>query len=976
MMIKSRITMAIVAALSLGYGTAQAQSAPADVPPQKSDQQTALDAKDAKKLEAVTVTGSLIPQSQIETATPIITITAEDMKAKGFTTVAQALQQASFSTGSVQGMQNTNSFTTGAETLSMFGLPVGFTKYLIDGRPMGNFPGLYNGSDTFNSISGIPMDMVDHIDILPGGQSSLYGSDAIAGVINIVLKKNIDAPTLDVRYGWSSAGGGANRRISFADSFTTGKFTSLVGFQLDSTQPIWSQDRAITRGYYQQGTSPGIPLRDSLAYQIYSNDAGNVTNYLQDPAQCQNLAALQGGTTAQYARAGRGNYCGSPNTPGGATLSLDSKSASIYSHNTYEVNEDLQLYGDLLYTYSKKKFSNGGSTTYWSPAVVLAPDTQGYFWDPSLDNGSIVSLQHTFAPEEVGGYQNIMNKQDERSYMLSFGARGTFGESNWDYDLGFTHSDDHLRENSAALLTSKFEGYYRDHVLGPQQGTYSGYPVFTPDYPNFFKPVSQADFAAFSTRTNTPSKTWDNLIRGQLTNASLFTLPGGDAGIAVVVEGGNEGFDINPDPRLLAETTFDEGNGNLITSPEIWGTSATPGAGHRSRAATTTELRLPVLQQVTVDLSGRYDNYKVGKKNVGAGTYNIGVEYRPFETLLLRGRYGTAFKVPTLSDEFQRPSGYFSSVTDYLNCGRLGFVGSTLAQCPDNVSSDQFQGLTSGNPDLQPIKAKVWSYGLVWAPVESMSMSVDYLHWSINDEVSQLSSDTLSNTQYLCDIGSIDPGSQTCSNAFTLVTRGNAGKLINGVQLLGPITNITTTKLNIANEQVNALSAHFSYGHGIGSLGRLVFDASYSDLLKHTSQAYEIDPSIDLLRHPNYSTDFKTKANASLSWLKDQWSATLYVNRYGRTPNYQAQVSDSYEQTADYPLAGRLGAWILYNASVTYNPIKSLGLSLQVTNLFNKMPPADHSYPGTTSQPYDTTNYNPYGRSMFLEANYKFGQGS
>ncbi|MEO9078984.1 MAG: TonB-dependent receptor, partial [Rhodanobacter sp.] len=157
---------------------------------------------------------------------------------------------------------------------------------------------------------------------------------------------------------------------------------------------------------------------------------------------------------------------------------------------------------------------------------------------------------------------------------------------------------------------------------------------------------------------------------------------------------------------------------------------------------------------------------------------------------------------------------------------------------------------------------------------------------------------------------------------------------------------------------------------------KLVFDMSYSDLLKHTAQDYAIDPSVDYLRHPNYSTDFKTKANASLSWLKDQWAATLYINRYGRTPNYQAQQSDSYLRDKNYPLAGKLGAWTLYNASVTYNPIKSLGLSLQVTNLFNKMPPADHSYPGTTSLPYNSDDYNPYGRAMYLEANYKFGQGS
>lgn len=973
-MIKSKITVAIVAALALGYTSAYAQSAQTDATRQSADQ--SADSSKAKKLEAVTVTGSLIPQTQIETATPVITITAQDMKAKGFTTVAQALQQSSFSTGSVQGMQDTNSFTTGAETLSMFGLPVGFVKYLVDGRPMGNFPGLYNGSDTFNSISGIPMDMVDHIDVLPGGQSSLYGSDAIAGVINIVLKKHVEAPTVDVRYGWSKDGGGASRRISFADSFSTGKFNSLLGLQFDSTQPIWSQDRAMTRGYYQEGTSPGIPLRDTLVYQVYSNDAGNVTNYLQDPAHCQKLSALWGGTTKEYSRVPQGNYCGSPNAPYGKTITLDSKSANIYTHNTFDVNDNLQLYGDLLYNYSEKKWSNGGNTTFWGTQVIPAGNTGGYFWDPTLDDGSLVTLQHTFAPEEVGGYQHIMSKEYENAYMLTFGGRGTFGESNWDYDFGFTHSDDKLRDLGTARVASAVEGYYSSHVLGPQQGTYSGYPVFTPDYAAMWNPVSPTDFAAFTTRTNDYAKTWDNLLRGQLTNASLFQLPGGDAGIAVVVEGGNEGWASTPDPRKLETVTIDEGNGTLIDTPYIWGQSATPGAGHRSRAAVTTELRMPVFSQLTVDLSGRYDNYKVASQNVGAGTYNLGLEYRPFESLLLRGRYGTAFKVPTLSDEFQLPSGYYNSVTDYLNCARLGDIGSTLGKCPDNVATAQYKGLTMGNPALQPIKAKVWSYGFVWAPLQSMSISVDYLHWDINNEVSQLSADTLSRTEYLCDIGTIDPGTQTCKNAFDLITRGTAGKIINGVQLLGPITNITTTKLNVANEQVNAISANFNYGHDIGSLGRLVFGMSYSDMLKHTSQDYVIDPSVDLLRHPGYSSDFKSKANASLSWLKDKWSATLFVNRYGRTPNYQAQLSDSYAPSTKYPLVGKLPAWTLYNASVTYNPIKNLGLSLQVTNLFNKMPPADHSYPGTTSEPYDTTNYNVYGRAMFLEANYKFGQGS
>jgi len=977
-MLKQKLTFAVAAALVFGsssvyagglFEQATAHSQHDASSAQGADQSQVSGAARARKLKAITVTGSLIPQSEIETATPVITITADQMKARGFATVAEALQQASFATGSVQGMQDTNSFTTGAETLSMFGLPVGFVKYLVNGRPMGSFPGLYNGSQTFNSISGIPMDMVDRIDILPGGQSSLYGSDAIAGVINIVLKKHIDQPALDLRYGWFTGGGGANRRASFAGSFTVGKWTSLVGMQVDSTQPMWTRDRALTRQFNTHGTTPPIPSRDTLVLN------GSTGKYVfKDPSKCANVSNQWGGTEGLHDRPGLGHYCGTLYSGGAGTLQLGGKSADLYIHNIFDVNGNLQLYGDLLYDYAEKQWSQGADTTYWDTSYAVAPNTSGYFYDPGLDGGSLVMLSHTFAPEEVGGYQNIMSKEYENSFMLSLGGRGTFGQSNWNYDLGFTHSADHITDRSYNRLAVPFEQYWAGRVLGPLLGTSNGYPVYSPKYPAMWQPISPSDFSSFSTRVTNHGKTWENMVRGQLTNDSLFALPGGDAGVAVVLEGGNEGWDYSPDPRLLTDFTLDQ-----TSTSDIWGLSATPGAGHRSRYAATTELRLPLLQPLTMDVSGRYDSYRVAGKTVSHGTYMLGLEYRPFATLLLRARYGTAFKVPTLADEFQRASSSYVEVKDYLNCGRLGYAPSRYGACHDKyyqsittgplVSAGNVQSITSGNTALKPITAKVWTYGVVWAPLKQMSISVDYLHWDINNEVTQLSAGALSNTQYLCDIKTIDPNSATCTAAFSYLMRGTAGKPVDGVALLGPILTAISPKLNLANEQVNAITAHFSYAHGIGSWGKLVWGASYSDVLKHTSQEYVVDPKVNVLRHPAYSGDFKSKINASLTWEKGKWSSTLYLNRYGRTPNYAAVTADNY---AD-PGAGKLGAWILWNASVAYNPTRSLGISLQISNLFNKMPPTDYSYDGFTTAPYNADNYNPFGRSFFLEANYKFG---
>ncbi|MBD8874341.1 TonB-dependent receptor [Rhodanobacter sp. DHB23] len=948
-MIKSKLAVAVVAALALGSVSAHAQDTQAD-PQSQSTQQTqgasqSADTKDAKKLEAVTVTGSLIPQTQIETATPVITITANQLKQQGFSTVAEALQQASFATGSVQGAATSASFTQGAQTLSMFGLPVGFVKYLIDGRPMGNFPALYNGSDAFNSLSGIPMDMVDHIDILPGGQSSLYGSDAIAGVINIVLKKRIDAPVVDVRVGGYSEGGGASRRISLADSFSWGKFNSLVGAQFEKSQPIWTYSRDLTKQFFTEGTSAPVASRDYLV------NSGTGKGYLfEDPNNCANVTGQFGGTEGKQYRKNSGTYCGSFYTPGYATMKNDEKTANFYTHNTFDVSDNLQLYGDLLYNYSEQKYNVGSGYTWWGTSVDY-----GYIYDPNLKD--YINLQRAFSPEDVGGYQNIMNKQYENSYMFTLGGRGTVGQ-NWDWDLGFTHSDDKLIEHNYQRFDGAIDAYFRSHVLGPQDGwdpKYGAYPQFDNiNYAAFYTAMSPADFRSFTGYTDTYAKTWDNMLRGQVTNASLFSLPGGDAGVAVVLEGGNQGWNYTPDPRLL--------NGG------IWGTTDVQGAGHRSRYAATTELKFPLLSQVTVDVSGRYDSYHVDGQDVSHGTYNIGIEYRPFDSLLLRGRYGTAFKVPTLADEFQGLSGYYSSVVDYANCARLGYTGENVSDCPTKYSDVQFFGQQAGSTKLKPITATVWSYGVVWAPVERMSLSVDYLHWDINNEVNQQSAGGLSLTEYQCDAGIIDMNTETCKAAFAQITRG-ASDVYNGVPVLGDIEEIFTPKVNVSNEQVNAISANFSYAHGIGSWGNLVWNASYSDELKHTYQDYPGDPAVDLLRHPGWSTDFKTKTNASLTWSKDNWSATLYANRYGSTPNYLATVYDNYIHAG----TGKLPAWTVYNASITWHPLKRLGLSVLANNVFNKMPPMDHSYPGTSGSPYNSGNYNVYGRAMYLELNYKFG---
>jgi outer membrane receptor protein involved in Fe transport len=887
-----------------------------------------------ERLEEILITGSLIPRPKEETAVPTSTITAEDLRTKGFATVADALQQASFSSGSVQGSQFVNGFTPGAQTLSLFGLSPSYVKYLIDGRPMADYPALYNGTDIITNISGIPEEMVDHIDILPGGQSSLYGSDAIAGVVNIVLRKHLDAPVVDVRLSGFQDGGGTDRRISLANSFEFGRLTILTGAQYQNTDPIWAYQRELTSQVFTGGTGPAVAERDWLVYSPFSG-----TYYFSDPNNCLNVDSLFGNTVGMQGRAHRapdgispGNFCGTFKDAN-YTLNNGQESTQLYLHANADLTGSMQLYSDLLYSHEITRFSTG--TRFWSTQISYP---FGVIYDPNI--GDYVGLQHIFSPEEIGGLNNTINPDTTNALSATLGIQGDLPWGHWTYDLGFTHTQQRLNEGTQVLFTAPVEAFFAS-VLGPNLGPDpfgNGVPTYMPNYAQFYSPITPAQYASFSGIASSFSGTEDNMLRGQLTNSQLFKLPGGNAGIALVAEGGDEGWHYDPDPRFL--------NGGT------WGYTAVAGSGHRSRYAITAELRLPVARMLTVTGSGRYDAYKVAGNTASKSTYNLGLEFRPATTLLLRGRYGTAFKVPTLSDEFQGQSGFFTQVNDYYWCQ---LHNQPLGSCLQ-AGIDVF-GTTEGNPALKPINAKVWNVGLVWAPVKELSLSADYLSWSISNEVNQQSSDQLLITENQCRQGILDITSPTCVAALSQVHR----------DAFNLILSIDIPKINVSDETVNTFVANARYDWALGGSAHLIFDLNWNDMLKHTNQVYPGDPLRDALSDPTWSTEFKSKIDLSMTWKEGDWSSTAYIDAHGRSPNFIATVNGYGD-----PRATNLPAWVVANLSISYQWSRQLQLTGNVINLSDSMPPVDRSYPGTTSQPYDIFNYNIYGRAYRMEINYKF----
>ncbi len=896
-------------------------------------------------LEEVVVTGSLIPRAtQTETSVMMTTLSAVEMQERGFATVAEALQQSQFSVGSVQGAQFSGGFTQGAQTLSMFGLSPSYVKYLIDGRPMSDYPALYNGTDTITNISNIPQALVERIDILPGGQSSLYGSDAIAGVINVVLKKKMDGATFDVRAGAFSEGGGQSHRFAFADGVSVGKLDLIGGIQYEKTKPIWGYQRGPTNQFYTG--NPNSPQQGEFDFGAYSPYTGN--NYLPAAANnCANVSNLYHGTMQTITDPVYGSYCGT-RTAGYTTISNGNEAVQAYLHASLDVNKYVNLYADALLSHEITQFNGflGGYFSGYSRGLIYDPRVPdvGNTCCGGVNLDSFLAVQRLFTPEEIGGLDNSLDPDTTNAARFTFGSTGSIGDSHWSYDLGATYTQQKLREVLRAQSGSKLNAYF-DNIIGPSTGDVFGAPIVTPNWAAFYTPIPTSTLESWAVQAVTQSRTADGMLRGQVTNSELFKLAGGDAGIALVAEAAHQLWRYDPDPRLFP-------TGGLSYSEIYPYTASGSSAGDRTRYALTSEIRLPVHRMVTINASARYDHYKILDATETKSTYNVGIEFRPLASFMLRGRIGTAFKAPTLSDLFQGQSGFFTTATDYYQCVQGGYTFST---CPRQFTQSVF-GTTGGNTSLQPINAKVWDAGFVWAPTPRASLTVDYLHWVIGNEVAQQNIDQLLRTEATCRLAN-DTTTPSCVAAETQVSRN----------IDGTIASIADPKQNVANEAVNALVASAKTVFPLGRFGSLSVALDWNDMLKHTNQRYAGDAIRDALRDPTWSTDFKSKTTLSGTWNLSDWSTTLYLSQFGRTPNYNAQVGGY-----SVPDAGTVHEWTLANLSLRYRMSEHVQIAANIVNVLNTMPPEDHTTPGYRSYPYNIFNYGVNGREFFVEATYKF----
>ncbi|EQD46361.1 TonB dependent receptor protein [mine drainage metagenome] len=915
------------------------------------------------------VTGSLIPTAEINTATPTITLTAKDIKAQGFTSLYQVLKAQPLATGLVGGEQQANGFTPGARPApSLLGLSPSFTLTLIDGHPIASYPLLYSQSYNITDLNTIPLDMVSKIEIVPGNQSSIYGSAAIAGVINIILKQHAHGLDFNYQAGGYSGGGGNSQRLSLVGGYNHGRVNLIYGLQYQEQQPIWGFQRSLTQS---TASNPDPELRIiSPTYAIINNynttgiAANNVDPNSIVPNACAGLAYQFGGTTVRgitvtsagnlnnpFQYVPNGYACGSSYLDGYSTLQNKQAITSAYASGSFRINSNTELYGNLILSMNTDNYSAGPTYNFWDTNLPY-----GGFINAATGTKQVAAIN--FSPEVTGGLLGSSTHNVGRSYSFYGGIKGSVGQSNWNYDAFYARSQYNLSQSVRQPIASKINAFFQNQFLGPQLGTSaSGYPIYNPNYANFYKPITPAQYDSWLGVNNTHSESYTQNLNLNVTNTSLYQLPAGEVGVAGVLQVGDQMWHMPPNPLAAAGYFYNGSSGN--------------GGGTRNNYAAAFEFHVPIFSMLSTDVSARFDHYH----NVGGGsgsrpTYKVSFAFRPISTLLLRANYATAFRMPNMGYSFIGPgTTYYQGITDYYQCQKL-FPGTSFSQC-SNINSGQVnytvRGSTVANPYLKPITAKSWGGGVVWSPTKDFNISADYYNVAIANEVQAQFIGTLLQTDAQCLENQLPVGSAACQAAYRAIQRAPNNGLVQSFGV-GPV--------NIGKENVSGLIAALNYRYDLGRYGNLTFHGSYNVTLHHTLQLAPGQPVMHLLHNPYldyvYSAslggpEFKSIVSGSLTWSVGSWSTTLYGVRYGKTPNIQAYANPTVYQTYD---AGRLPPWMLYNATVRYNISRDARVTFAVSNLFNTMPPFDI---GQTSWPYyDNGAYNAFGRSYYIDFNYRF----
>ncbi|WP_020648893.1 MULTISPECIES: TonB-dependent receptor [Solimonas] len=786
------------------------------------------------EIETIVVTGSNIRRTDKETASPVEVLSRDAIEATGKQNIGEILQTLTANNqGSIPG-SFTSGFAGGSAAVSLRGLGVNSTLVLIDGRRVAPYGLADDGQRSFVDLNTIPLEAVERVEVLKDGASAIYGSDAIAGVVNIILRKDYEGASIGGNLGTSYKDDGDVKRLygsyGIGNAATDG-YNAFITAEASRQDRIANTDRD---GY--------LATNNLLDYGWYDNRRGGspygwagATGSLVNP---YGAARLVGATSTQ-----RRNVTACPETSPAsgdgeglepvclwdpiAYSSIQPKvdRANILSGGTLRITDSIRATASLGYFYSQTEGMttpssvtrggtyNANSGSYFNPSVSMRLPA-GHPDNPFGNEGPVLL---SYSTNDFGGRREEVTND---AYRAVLGLDGAFFDTSWTWNTGFTYSRvETKRELNGYILGSVMQDAL-NRPLNP----------FRINNPSL---NSQSDYDAISPTLNVTAKNTLMAFDGSV-NGSLFSLPGGDVMMAVGGEWRKEKYDA---PAVPGTETGD-----------VNGLGYSAFADDRKIYAAYTEIVVPVVKMLELDAAVRYDHYD----EYGSSTNpKFGFKFKPIDQVALRGTYAEGFRAP--------------GPAEGGDAATFGYTGIAL--------------ITAGNPDIKPETSKSYTLGLVVEPIKNMSATIDYYLIKRENEIVG------------ADQGSVQAGVPLQGEPGTSVP----GALPNSLVVYGPeesadpntglakVTAVYAPYINANKTKTDGLEANIQQSLRLADIGKIKLNAGWTHVFNFERDFGGGDVREYAGTHGPYALSSASgtpsdRGTFSVSFERANWTVTAQVN--------------------------------------------------------------------------------------------------
>lgn len=968
-----RAALALVFSASLP-ALAIAQSAPATTQTKEEDK--------AVKLEKFVVTGSYIPSG--ETAlnagvSPVVSLDRKAIDQSGFVNTADLLQKVTISNANaVPISNNATGFTPGATSVSLRGLGPEATLVLINGRRVAPYPVGAGGTTAFVDLNSIPLSAVENIEVLKDGASALYGADAVAGVINIKLRRGYDGTEAAVSYGNTTNKDAAEVTASLITGASTDKANVVVGLNYYKRNSIANRDRdySAVPPFLSSNSSPLNLELSRTAVLAAGVPASAIPSGLSFFGQ-------SGATSSNNGNVAAGNYVYSAGRSSAFNFNEysisypSSKRMGAFASGERKIfgTDNIKAYIDLSYQNVKTENQlapaatgnfttagqveliipartanpiltynlNGSQFTIASGAAVPTGATPGpgtKFVNGTAQRLAVAGAYNPFNPfnQDIAGgsrarfaeFGNRIYRNETDAFMFVTGIKGENILEKWNVDASFGYSS--IRDTSRNTLNSaaRFNELVNaaSAIYQSTSGNYIG--TSTPYNPFGYYRNPIASNSAVTSYDLITVKDVNESSLGQFNfvaaTGELLDLPAGSVGFAFGGDIRHEQLEQYPDPYGAT--------GDLIGS--------SPNAitrGQRKIGGVFAEARIPILSNLEANLSARHERFLTSKRNTTVP--KIGVKWMPLgNELTVRGSYSKGFREPSLYEIYSTPTSGLTPIVDPRN-------GSFESEQPYTVA---------GNRKLQAEKTKYLNLGVIWTPTSGVakgfSAGIDY--WAIDRK------------------GTVDADAQDTVDRFF---SGGAAALLPGESVLltpsGLIDVVNSVFFNVGQTKASGFDFSASYTWNTDTLGRFELSTVWTRLQKFEQTSVAGTPLVDLTGYDSTGVGedgyLKWKGRVNLDWAYKGF--TVFVSGAYTDGFIDLDINGDEFMVDDRFL---VDAQVSYNFRDKFGPwLADTKFTVGARNVFDRDPPYSAGF-GGNSTGYPSFLYSSEGRFVYASLSRKF----